>query len=59
MLPQNGQGPLFSASQEGHTEVVDILLKHGADPNITSTVWEQMCVYHVYTMHNVCSKGIS
>lgn len=38
MSLQNGQGPLFSASQEGHTEVVDILLKHGANPNIVTTV---------------------
>jgi len=27
--------PLFVAAQSGHTEVVEILLKHGADPNAT------------------------
>jgi len=36
---QNGISPLYVASQEGQTEVVDSLLKNGADPNHTTTVW--------------------
>ena len=35
---QNGVSPLYSASQEGHTDVVDFLLKSGADPNLTTVV---------------------
>ena len=30
---QNGASPLFIASQEGHSEVVDVLVKNGADIN--------------------------
>ena len=35
---QDGGTPLYMASQNGHTSVVDILLRHGADPNIATTV---------------------
>ena len=28
---QNGGSPLYAASQEGHTDVVDILIEAGAD----------------------------
>ena len=31
---QNGVSPLFMASQNGHAEVVNTLLKSGADPNM-------------------------
>lgn len=40
---QNGFSPLYSASEKGHTEVVDILLKHGADPNLATKVWVLVC----------------
>ena len=30
---QNGLSPLYIASQEGHSEVVDVLVKNGADIN--------------------------
>lgn len=33
-IAQKGVSPLYAASQSGHTEVVDILLKSGADPNM-------------------------
>ena len=36
---QDGISPLYVASQEGQTEVVDSLLKNGADPNHTTMVW--------------------
>lgn len=36
---QDGISPLYVASQEGQTEVVDSLLKNGTDPNHTTTVW--------------------
>ena len=35
---QDGVTPLFMASQDGYTSVVDVLLKHGADPNLPKTV---------------------
>ena len=37
---QNGASPLYVASQEGHSGVVDILLKAGADVHqATTKVW--------------------
>ena len=37
---QNGASPLYVASQEGHSDVVDILLKAGADVHqATTKVW--------------------
>ena len=30
--------PLFMASQNGHKNVVDVLLRHGADPNLADIV---------------------
>ena len=38
--PQDGLSPLYVASQEDHTEVVDCLLENGADPNVASMVWQ-------------------
>ena len=38
---QNGFSPLYVASQEGHTDVVDILLRKGADVNQTTT--DEVC----------------
>lgn len=35
---QNGLSPLYAASGEGHTEVVDILLRSGADFEQDTTV---------------------
>jgi len=49
---QNGATPLYSASQEGHTEVVDTLLKSGADPNLACTVWGLVCSFHL--LHVYC-----
>ena len=43
---------LYLASDKGHTEVVRILLEHGADPNLTefgSAKWSPLMV--------ACSKG--
>ena len=34
---QNGT-PLYVACQNGHTQTVDVLLKNGANPNLTTTV---------------------
>ena len=35
---QDSVTPLFMASQNGHKSVVDVLLRHGADPNLPKTV---------------------
>jgi len=36
---QDGCSPLYWASANGHTEVVDILLKNGADYKLVTMVW--------------------
>ena len=50
---QDGLSPLYVASQEGHTDIVDILLKHGADPNLACTVWGLVCSFHLLHVHCV------
>ena len=35
---QDGYTPLYVASQNGHTSIVDVLLRNGADPNLALTV---------------------
>ena len=35
---QDGCTALYMASQKGHTSVVDVLLRHGADPHVAETV---------------------
>lgn len=35
---QLGYTPLHQAAQQGHTDIVTLLLKHGASPNEVSTV---------------------
>ena len=47
---QNGVSVLYSASERGHTEVVDALLKSGADPNLATMVWGLVCSFHVLHM---------
>lgn len=38
--------PLLIASQEGHQACVDLLLDHGADPNIAcSSDWLQLAIH--------------
>lgn len=43
--PQDDLSPLFAASKEGYTEIVDILLQKGVDPNLFNTV-------RIYTMYH-------
>ena len=40
---QDGVSPLYIASGEGHTDVVDILIKAGADIYQATT---KVCVFH-------------
>ena len=48
---QDGYSPLCVASQNGHTDVVDILLRKGADVNQATTeevcATINLCVCHV------------
>ena len=37
LTSQDGVSPVYAASQEGHTDVVDILVKAGADINQAMT----------------------
>ena len=36
---QEGGSPLYVASREGHCDVVDILLKNGANVDLADKVW--------------------
>ena len=49
---QDGFSPLYAASQFGHTDIVDTLLRHGADPNLAGTVWRLVCSFHL--LHVCC-----
>ena len=49
---QHGLSPLYVASQFGHAEAVEILLKSGANPNLAGRVWE--VVYSFYPLHVYC-----
>lgn len=49
---QNGISPLYVASQEGHTDIVDLLLKAGADTHQAEMVLHATCIYiHVVHTH--------
>ena len=36
---QDGEPPLFIALAEGHSKVVEVLLKYQADPSYKDKVW--------------------
>ncbi len=46
--------PLYIASQEGHTGVVELLLQHNADPNISDEVSHSMIGLHVHVSITQC-----
>ena len=50
---QNGASPLFIASQEGHSEVVDVLVKNGANVNQPKNVGRELtyCTLILYIHH--------
>ena len=45
---QNGVSPLYIASEEGHTDVVDILIKAGADIHQAKT---EVCIFLDISAH--------
>ena len=45
---QDDVGPLHVASLAGHTEVVDMLLEKGADPNLATMVQELVCSFCIF-----------
>ena len=51
-LSQNGLSPLYVSSQEGHTEIVEILLKSGANPNLTTTVYGLVYSFYLLCVNN-------
>ena len=59
---QGGVSPLHTASEEGHTEIVDTLLRRGADPNLATMVLGYgdwcMCLFHLLRGLNWCSVCI-
>ena len=55
---QNEASPLFLASQEGHSEVVDVLVKNGADINQPRNVGRTygtliLYVHHLFLSHRM------
>ena len=49
-LTQDGATPLYSASHNGHHDVVKILLRNGADINQALNVWRY--IYHTLILYN-------
>ena len=51
-IPQDGATPLFVSAQEGHKEVVEVLLQNGADVNAAKKVicdeWRNMIERNAY-----------
>ena len=48
-LTQNGSTPLCLASENGHSDVVNILIRNGANVNLARNVWR----YNVPYTHTV------
>ena len=56
---QNGLSPLYAASAMGHSQIVDILLLKGADPNLTTKVC--VLVWPLYLLRTcvLCASTLS
>ena len=54
LFSQDGNTPLYIASQKGHTGVVELLLQHNADPNISDKVSQSLMRLHVHVSITQC-----
>ena len=54
---QAGASPLYVASRNGHSMVVNSLVKSGADPNLARTVWKLVCF--VFCLLLYCSTSMN
>ena len=52
-LQADGTAPLFIASQKGHCDVVDLLLRNGANINQSDQV--HVCRYNINKLHTITS----
>ena len=55
-----GYTPLHQAAQQGHIEILNILLKYGADPNLVSRVTNNFNIYLEILLLlslQLCSEG--
>ena len=50
---QSGISPIYVASMFGNTEVVDTLLKYGADPNLATKVWRLVLFIFVHCVPSI------
>ena len=50
-LLQDGTTPLFLASQEGHKDIVEVLLNHGAEVDLPNKV--SVCVSYHYLVRQL------
>ena len=48
LFSQVGKTPLYVASEKGHTGIVELLLQHNADPNISEEVSHSMMRLHAH-----------
>ena len=54
LFSQVGVTPLYIASEKGHTGIVELLLQHNADPNISDVVSHSMMRIHVHVSITQC-----
>lgn len=67
-VPQVGYTALHQAAQQGHTDIVTLLLKHGAQPNevatVRTTAFHSLSVLHLIhhpppTLHHLFNDSLS
>lgn len=57
LLLQLGYTPLHQAAQQGHTDIVTLLLKHGAQPNEITTVSTHTRTHaHTFTQQSTITE---
>ena len=56
-LTQNGATSMFIASQHGHSDVVNILIRNGAGVNLACNVWRYNVPYTQYNRRRLSHKA--